>query len=77
MPSIHGILSVSGVGTSNYEDLTNLPQINDVTLIGNKTLAEIGIPDSVQYDADNEEFTQSGVVIAQYVTNSDIDNLFE
>lgn len=30
-------------GTSNYPDLTNLPQINSVTLIGNKSLADLGI----------------------------------
>ena len=31
-----------GGGTSDYEDLSNLPQIAGVTLIGNKTLAELG-----------------------------------
>ena len=57
MPNIHGTLSSTGTlvgnlnqyggggpGTNDYEDLTNLPQINSVTLIGNKTLADIGIP---------------------------------
>lgn len=57
MSNIHGVLSSTGTlvgnlnqyggggpGTDNYEDLTNLPQINSVTLIGNKTLADIGIP---------------------------------
>lgn len=57
MPNIHGTLSSTGTlvgrlnqygggepGTNNYEDLTNLPKINNVTLIGNKTLADIGIP---------------------------------
>jgi len=57
MPNIHGTLSSTGTligtlnqygggqpGTNNYEDLTNLPKINNVTLIGNKTLAQIGIP---------------------------------
>ena len=32
-------------GTSNYTDLTNKPSINSVELIGNKTLADLGIPD--------------------------------
>lgn len=32
-----------GGGTSNYNALTNKPSINNVTLTGNKTLAELGI----------------------------------
>jgi hypothetical protein len=32
-----------GSGVSDYEDLTNLPSINDVTLLGNKSLSDIGI----------------------------------
>ena len=31
-----------GGGTSDYNDLLNKPQINGVTLVGNKTLAQIG-----------------------------------
>lgn len=30
-------------GTDNYEDLTNKPKINGVTLIGNKTSEELNI----------------------------------
>ena len=32
-----------GGGTSDYSDLTNKPQINDVTLSGNKSLHDLGI----------------------------------
>lgn len=32
-----------GGGTSDYTDLTNKPSINDVTLSGNKTAAELGL----------------------------------
>lgn len=32
-----------GGGTTNYDLLTNKPQINGVTLQGNKTLAQLGI----------------------------------
>lgn len=32
-----------GGGTTNYNDLTNKPQINGITLIGNKTSEELGI----------------------------------
>lgn len=34
-----------GGGTSNYNDLTNKPQINGNTLTGNKTSANLGIHD--------------------------------
>lgn len=33
-----------GGGTHNYEALVNKPSINDVTLEGNKTLEELGVP---------------------------------
>lgn len=39
-----GNITVSGGGTSNYNDLTNKPQINGVTLSGNKTSADLSIP---------------------------------
>lgn len=32
-----------GGGTSNYSDLTNKPQIGGVTLVGNKSLSDLGI----------------------------------
>lgn len=34
-------------GTSNYDALTNKPQINDVTLIGNKTSKQLGLQDEL------------------------------
>ena len=30
-------------GMTNYEELDNKPQINDVTLIGNKTFDDLGL----------------------------------
>lgn len=38
----------SGGGSSNYNDLSNKPQINGVTLSGNKTSADLGIKGTVQ-----------------------------
>ena len=44
-------------GTSDYSDLTNKPSINNVTLTGDKSLADLGIEDEIvtltqaQYDA--------------------------
>ncbi len=35
--------SGGGGGTYDYNDLTNQPSINNVTLVGNKTLADLGI----------------------------------
>lgn len=37
------VAQVGGGGTSNYEDLENLPQINGVELKGNKTPEQLGI----------------------------------
>lgn len=37
------IKSSGGGGTSNYEELDNLPKINGITLIGNKTASDLGI----------------------------------
>lgn len=55
MPTIHGTLNVgSFVETSDYERLYNLPQINDVTVIGNKSLATYGIQPTNDY-ADNSD----------------------
>lgn len=35
-----------GGGSSDYTDLTNKPQINGVTLTGNKSLSDLGITDT-------------------------------
>lgn len=37
-----------GGGTTNYENLSNQPQINGETLIGNKTGADLGLVDAVE-----------------------------
>lgn len=45
-----------GGGTSDYTDLTNKPQINSVTLSGNKSLADLGIDTYIDdYISDNYE----------------------
>lgn len=40
--------SGGGGGTSDYEDLTNKPQINSVTLNGNKTASDLGLATATQ-----------------------------
>ena len=40
-------LYAGGTGTNNYNDLTNKPQINDVELVGNKSLSDLGIQPTI------------------------------
>lgn len=37
-------------GTTNYEELENLPSINGVVLLGNLTLADLGIYEAQESD---------------------------
>lgn len=53
-----------GGGTSNYEQLTNKPSINNVTLTGNKTTSELGIVENVQAD-----WTQTDTTADDYIKN--------
>lgn len=39
-----------GGGTSNYNDLTNKPSINNVTLSGNKTAGDLGLQSELTFD---------------------------
>ena len=40
-----------GSGTDNYNDLSNLPKINDTTLSGNKTSANLGLQSEINSDS--------------------------
>lgn len=54
-------------GTSDYEELTNLPKINSVELKGNKSLEDLGIyddADHVSYDNDTSGLTATTVQAA-------------
>lgn len=44
-----------GSGTDNYNELSNKPQINSVTLSGNKTLANLGIQAELTFDNEPTE----------------------
>lgn len=37
----------SGGGTSDYNDIENKPQINSVTLVGNKSLSDLGVTNPI------------------------------
>lgn len=61
IPKSEGIsISVSYAGsggTSNYEDLENKPSINDVELIGNKTLDALGIQPKGNYLEEHQDIS--------------------
>ena len=45
--TIHGIVRIGGGGgVTDYDDLTNRPKINDITLTGNKTAQDLGLANS-------------------------------
>lgn len=47
----------SGGGVTSYELLTDLPSINDVELLGNKTLAELGIQPVGNYLTEHQDIS--------------------
>ena len=49
-----------GAGTNNYNDLTNKPQINNVTLKGNKSFEDLGLK---PYDNNSIQSLWDSVVI--------------
>lgn len=53
-----------GSGTSDYNNLTNKPKINNVELTGNKTLQDLGIKQ--EYTADDIEFSDGETFQQKY-----------
>lgn len=51
-----------GGGTTNYNQLSNKPQINGHTLSGNKTASDLGFGDLAEKDSASGNFTPSGTV---------------
>lgn len=66
--------SISGGGTSNYQDLENKPSINDIELVGNKTLDELGIQKKGEYltSIPEEYVTESELNEKGYVTSIEL-----
>lgn len=67
-----------GSGSSDYDDLTDKPQINGVTLEGNKTSAQIGVETrgkitigGVEYAVTRKSLaiTENGVTTTYYVAD--------
>lgn len=57
-------------GTSDYDELINKPQINNIELIGNKTLDELGIQEKGDYALKSELPTKTSELIndSGYIT---------
>jgi hypothetical protein len=49
-----GNIIIHGGGSSNYEDLENLPKINNIEIKGNKTLSDLGIQPAGNYALKSE-----------------------
>ena len=60
----------SGGGTSDYTDLTNKPQINDVTLEGNKSASDLGLMNTNGSNASNNVKFKNGFTVG--IRNSSI-----
>ena len=50
-------------GTTNYNQLTNLPRINGIELTGNKTSAELGLPTQSETEALSDISEKADVVV--------------
>ena len=59
-----------GGGTDDYSDLTNKPKINNVTLSGNKTGADLGLVDDVQVNGTS--IVTDGVANIQIATSDSL-----
>ena len=64
-------------GTSNYEQLSNKPQINGVELSGNKTTSELGIeiPDVSNFITRSVDDLVNYYTKSETYTQSEVDNL--
>ena len=63
-------ISSTGGGTSNYQDLTNKPSINNITLTGNKSLNDLGIQ-----AAGNYLTSETDPTVPSYVKNITQENI--
>lgn len=72
--SLSNVLLVEGSG-SNYEDLTNKPRINNVELIGNKSLEDLGIDIPSLDDYATTNYVDDA--LSNYATTNYVDNELE
>ena len=60
-----------GGGTTDYNELTNKPKINNTTLVGNKTTTDLNIADGSTITVNGSEQLEVGMI-----TSSQISDLF-
>ncbi len=51
-PTLRGLVTYPGARTNDYEKLTNLPQINDIKLLGNKSFEDLGMIEATNLEID-------------------------
>lgn len=67
-----------GGGTSNYNDLSNKPQINSVTLSGNKTASDLGLVSESDFEeAINGVLALSSTLVPTLSNGSDFNTLMD
>lgn len=59
-----------GGGTHNYEELANKPSINNVTLVGDKSLSDLGVPTKTSELTNDSGFISS--IPSQYITETEL-----
>lgn len=59
-----------GGGTHNYEALANKPSINNVTLVGDKSLSDLGVPTKTSELTNDSGFISS--IPSQYITETEL-----
>ena len=64
-------LYAGGTGTDNYNELTNKPQIDDVELVGNKSLSDLGIQAEITEESPLSSALVSGLGSAAAADSSD------
>lgn len=61
----------SGGGTNDYDDLSNKPQINSITLSGNKSSSDLGLQDTISDLSTIRSGAAAGATAVQPATLSD------
>ena len=64
-------LYAGGTGTTNYNELSNKPQIDDVELVGNKSLSDLGIQAEITEESPLSSALVSGLGSAAAAESSD------
>lgn len=64
----------TGSGTTDYEELNNLPRINGVKVIGNKTLEDYGITIPTNVSTLNNDAGYLTSIPSEYVTETELTN---